>query len=246
MNELDRPRRNAASNLAWSIHAMTASGVVVGLLGLVAVSEGRPREALLWVIAAIVLDGVDGPLARRINCREVLPQMDGYVLDLVVDFVTCVILPAMFILQFDMVDSRVELLAAAGMVFTGALWFARTDQMTDDHWFKGFPASWNVVVPTLFLTGANQTSAMLVVVAFCALTLSTVKFVHPVQVREHRAVTLPVVGAWVITMTVLSVTYPTVPPEGIALLIAGSLYLVFITIRRTLQREVPLELVISE
>ena len=47
-----------------------------------------------------VLDGLDGPLARRINCREVLPEMDGYVLDLVVDFVTCVVLPAMFVLQF--------------------------------------------------------------------------------------------------------------------------------------------------
>ena len=94
MNEKYEPRR-----VAWSIHALTASGVVVGLLGLVAVSEGRPREALMWIIAAIVLDGLDGPLARRINCREVLPEMDGYVLDLVVDFVTCVVLPAMFVLQ---------------------------------------------------------------------------------------------------------------------------------------------------
>ncbi len=240
MSEKYEPRR-----VAWSIHALTASGVVVGLLGLVAVSEGRPREALMWIIAAIVLDGLDGPLARRINCREVLPEMDGYVLDLVVDFVTCVVLPAMFVLQFDLVDERVELLAAAGMVFTAALWFARTDQMTEDHWFKGFPASWNIVIPVLFLTDANHMWSLMMVVLFCGLTLSKVKFVHPVQVRENRPVTLCVVCLWMLSMSIFTAAWPDTSPEGILVLLAGSVYLAFLSVRRTMQHDEITELVQS-
>lgn len=221
--------------IAMAIHALTASGVVLGLFGIVAVLDGDAKAALLWLVAAQVLDGVDGPLARAYNVRSFAPRVDGYVLDLVVDYVTTVVIPVAFLYQFRLLPPDVSLLLCGLVLFTAALWFARTDMVTTDHWFNGFPATWNLIIPPLFLLESPTWVNALVVVAFCALTLSNVKFVHPVQVSSDRPVTLAVTVAWLAAMTALIVLYPSSPGWLEALLVIGPLYHTWITVRRTRQ-----------
>ena len=80
----------------WFVHGVTASGAVCGMLGIIAVSDREPREAVLWLAVAMVLDGVDGPAARAWCVRDHVPRIDGYTLDLIVDFVTCIVIPVIF------------------------------------------------------------------------------------------------------------------------------------------------------
>ena len=92
----------------WLVHCVTASGAVCGMLGIIAVSDNQPREAILWLAVAMVLDGIDGPAARAWCVRENVPRIDGYTLDLIIDFVTCIVIPVIFLHQFHMLPERLR------------------------------------------------------------------------------------------------------------------------------------------
>jgi phosphatidylcholine synthase len=218
---------------AWAVHIFTASGIVVGMLALEAVLSGRPRQAILLLIATVIIDGIDGPMARVWEVKERVPRIDGYVLDLVIDFVTCVIVPAAFLHQFGLLPGRNWSLALLSLiVFTSAIWFSRTDMMTDDHWFRGFPAMWNLVAPTLFLLRANTTLAAFIVVALSVASLTDFEFPHPLRVASRRGITVAMTTVWlgaIVFMTVFDAD-PSLPLT--LTLLVGPAYYIGLTISR--------------
>lgn len=221
--------------VAWSIHALTASGVILGAFGLEAVVHNYPRSAIVWLIVAMIVDGIDGPIARHFNVRAVIPNIDGNILDLVVDYLTCVAVPVAFMARFDMFPPGWIVPLSFAILFTSVIWFARTDLMTDDHWFRGFPAIWNLVAPTLFLLDSSYQVNIIVTIALCCLTLSSVKFVHPVQVRANRNVNITVTAIWLAAMLWCTLAWPSMPPVGDAVLILAPAWFAYITVRRTLR-----------
>ena len=190
---------------AWAVHALTASGVIVGYVGLNSVIDGHARAAILWLVAALILDGVDGPIARKLDVRSRIPTLNGNSLDLIIDYFTCTIVPVAFINRFDVLPDDTVGPIGFTILFVSALWMARTDQETADGWFNGFPAEWNMIIPSLFLIGANPWINLVICVVFCVLTLSRVQFAHPVSVREHRPASLAFMLAWLGSMTWLAI-----------------------------------------
>ena len=141
-------------------------------------------------------------MARATDVKHRVPKIDGYVLDLVIDFVTCVVVPVAFIYQFDLLPSSVAVAVIGGAVFTSAIWFSRTDMMTDDHWFRGFPATWNLVAPSLYLLDVAPAAAAVIVVVLSVASLTDLPFPHPVRVVWMRPVTLTITAVWLVAMTV--------------------------------------------
>ena len=138
-----------------------------------------------------------------------------------------------------MLPNGASLYIGAFVLFMSALWMSRTDQMTSDHWFNGFPCEWNMIVPTLYLLRANPWLTTVACVALALTQLTNWKFVHPMQVRRFRPLTVSVTVLWL--ATVLVTTYETphhkpVPAVGAALLIACPLYIVGIGVWRTIGR----------
>ena len=218
----------------WLVHCVTASGAICGMFGLIAVADNQPREAVLWLAVAMVLDGIDGPAARAWAVRESVPRIDGYVLDLIVDFVTCIVIPVLFLHQFGMLPDGWSLYLGAFILFMSALWMSRTDQMTSDHFFNGFPCEWNMIVPTLYLLHARPwfTAAGCVVLALTQLT--NIKFAHPMQVRRFRPLTVTVTVLWLVSMLWLTAESPDDQPAlGTALIIACPLYILGLGVWRT-------------
>ena len=233
------PPRGAAA-LAWAVHALTASGVLVGVAGVFAVLDDKPRLAMLWLIVAQVIDGIDGPIARRIQISKILPQVDGYVMDLIVDYLTCVVVPAIFLHKFGLVPASMSVPAMGLVLFSSALWFSRTELITDDHWFYGFPAVWNLVVPSMFLLGTSQVTNAILVVAFCLLQMTKIQIAHPVQVTEHRKVAIPVTTIWLVTLT-LAIYHSDNVGGGVSViervvLLAAPAYFAGISIHRAVTR----------
>ncbi len=230
-NPIDRPCTHGERRQAWAVHFFTTSGIVVGMLALQAVLDGRPKAAMIWLLATQLIDGLDGPMARAYDVKGRVPQIDGYVLDLVIDFVTCVIIPAAFLHQFGLLPRGSAGLALTGLiVFTSALWFSRTDMMTGDHWFRGFPAVWNLVAPSLYLLHTSLAVNTTVVVVLAAASLVNVPFPHPVQVVRWRAITLPVTVAWLAVMTWLTLVTPQSNALGRVLLVVAPLYFVALAV----------------
>jgi phosphatidylcholine synthase len=234
---------HATPRVAWSIHLFTATGAVLGFFALVNVVEHHPKAALLWLMAAQVVDGVDGPLARMCEVKRLTPQVDGNVLDLVIDYMTCVIVPAMFIHQFGLLPDGLSMLGVSAIMFTALFCFARSDLMQEDNFFAGFPAAWNLVANTMFLVNTPRWINFLIVLFFAGLTFSSVKFAHPLRVVANRSITIPVTVAWLATMTVLTIVFPTSAAWAQTVLVVALGYFAFLSIRRTLADRQPVSLV---
>jgi len=216
-----------------AIHALTASGAIAGLLGLQAVMDGHIRQALLWLIACQVLDGLDGPIARKVDVVTHAPHIDGHILDLVVDYVACVVVPVAFMIRTHLLPRGWQIWIAALIIFTSALWFARNDQETSDHWFNGFPAAWNVVVPTFLILGTSQRTAVVISILLCGLQLTTVNFPHLMRVRALRGLTMTIALIYLAALTYLSASYPDGSKWAYVVLIAAPIYLLFLVVWRT-------------
>lgn len=207
------------------------------MLALMAVLDGSPRSAVLLLVIAQVIDCIDGPLARRFDVASSTPRYDGYVLDLVIDYVTCVFVPVTFAWHFNVLPHNiVGEITVALMLTTSALWFSRTDMMTADHWFRGFPGVWNLVVPTLWLLHSPGEVSVIVLVGLSLLTMSDVEFAHPVQVIRRRPATITFTMVWIgaiVVFTLLDSPQPTVLMS--AVLLAGPLWNFRLSLGRALE-----------
>jgi phosphatidylcholine synthase len=222
--------------MSLALHAFTATGVLVGMAALVAVLDGSARMAIIWLLVAQLIDGIDGPLARRLLPDEATTKFDGYVLDLVIDFVTCVLVPAAFLWQFRMVNhDRSGMIAIAALLMFSSLWFSRTDQQDEDSWFHGFPAAWNMVVPTLWLLESSPTVTMVVVACLSILTMTNVQFAHPVRVVQWRIWNMTAISIWVIGVLLGTIWSPQVPALLIVLVVIGPAMVAVATLARRVE-----------
>lgn len=224
------------SAAGWAVHLLTAAGAVLGLLALVAITDRRPYAAIVWLVAAQILDGLDGPLARAYGLDRQPSRIDGNTLDLVVDYFTCVAAPALLLHQFLGFGGAQSLLLASAVLVSGGLWFGRLDMCAEDHTFRGFPAAWNLVVPTLLLLGLPSLVNACIIAALSVLSFSNVVFVHPMRVVRGRAVSITVTVTWLFSLLALSLDEGRATLELHVLLAASALGFIAITTWHTRQR----------
>lgn len=217
----------------FSIHVLTASGALAGLFALQSVIDGHIRAALLWLIVCQILDGIDGPIARKFDVGLHAPHIDGHVLDLVIDYVTCVVVPTVLLIRMEVVEPRFTMAISGLILVTSALWFARTDQETKDVWFNGFPAVWNIVIPTFILLETSQRYAVIMCILFCVAQLTKVKFPHLVRVRALRPATYTATVVYFGAFILLSAQYPNGPQWAQNIILVGPVYFVAIVVWRT-------------
>ncbi|HVM38944.1 MAG TPA: phosphatidylcholine synthase [Sphingomicrobium sp.] len=226
---------------AWSVHAFTASGAVLALLALLAVERGAFAEALLWLFAALVVDGIDGTFARAARVKERAPRIDGDVLDLVIDYLTYVFVPTLFLWRAGLVPMDLALPLAALIQLSSLYVFARRDMKTSDGYFRGFPALWNVIALYLYAISAAPWSGAIVVLVFAALSFAPVHVVHPFRVRDYGR-WLPVIAiVWGIATLALLVPGLAEGARSALLLvsISASLVLIGLGLMRTMRGPVP-------
>ncbi|WP_245593614.1 phosphatidylcholine synthase [Azospirillum halopraeferens] len=220
---------------AWAVHIFTGSGVVLGLLALLAIVEGNPRMVFLWLGIALVVDGVDGTFARRAKVKDVLPAIDGSALDLVIDYMTYVVVPAVFLYWFGLLPPHMGLVGAGWILLTSLYCFANTGMKSSDNYFVGFPAIWNVVALYLWLLDLDPWFNVAVIAVLGLLTFTPVKFLHPFRVRTLMTLNIVVVSAWLVSGAWLVVTYPERPGLVFGVWLATSAYYAVMCLWRTVR-----------
>jgi phosphatidylcholine synthase len=170
---------------AWAVHVFSASGAVLALFAVVAIFDHRWTDAMLWLFAALVVDGVDGTLARAAGTKELTPRIDGDALDLVIDYLNYVFVPTLFLLEAQLLSATLAMPLAALIQLSSLYVFARRDMKTEDSYFRGFPALWNVVVLYLYATHIDRSLAAAIVGALIVLSFAPIHFVHPFRVRDY-------------------------------------------------------------
>jgi len=181
---------------AWLVHVLTASGAVLALLALAAIDSGNWTLALLWLLVALAIDGVDGSLARWARVKQKAPRIDGDTLDLVIDYLNYVFIPTVLIWRAELVPPSFALWLGAAILISSLYIFARTDMKTRDGYFRGFPALWNLVAFYLLVIDASPEAGAVVVVLLVALTFAPVHFVHPFRVRDYGLFLPLLATAW--------------------------------------------------
>ena len=192
------PAKPSKRIFAFSVHVLTAAGAAVALFALLAATHGDWPLMFLWLGVALVIDAIDGPLARAVNITEVLPNWSGETLDLVVDYTTYVFVPAYAVAAGGLMPDSLAIPSAAAVAITGTLYFANRQMKTSDNFFRGFPAVWNLVAFYLLLLRPVPAVAAGTVALFAVLTFVPIRFVHPFRVRRLRTVTVALLTLWAV------------------------------------------------
>lgn len=208
---------------AWCVHLFTASGAVLGLLTLYAIHQHQFWLAFWIMGAAIFVDAVDGILARRANTKVAAAKLDGAMLDNLLDYVNYVIVPAFFLLvSQNLLPAGWEILGTSVMVLSSAYQFTQYDAKTEDHYFKGFPSYWNIIVFYLFFWGMSPWFNLAVVLFLSIMVFVPIKYVYPSRLeyltpkRGLRILMLIASVLWGISTAGLLLLYPNniwTPPD---------------------------------
>ena len=181
---------------ALSVHLLTATGAVFAMLAMLAAVDGEWSLMFLWLVVAFAVDGVDGPLARKYNVKTNAPEFDGVLLDLIIDYLTYVFIPAFALFKSGLLPGWTGWFAIIIITFASAMYFADTRMKTKDYSFSGFPGCWNMVVIVLFALNPNFWVITALVAVLAVAMFLPIKFVHPVRTARWRAITLPMALAW--------------------------------------------------
>lgn len=187
------PRQTTA---AFAVHIFTACGAGCALLALIAAVRADWPQMFVWLGIALFIDGIDGTFARRLHVAEVLPRWSGDILDLVVDILNYVFVPAYALVTSGLLPDDAAIPLGVIVVVTGSLYFADRLMKTSDHYFRGFPAVWNVAAFYLFLLKPEPWLAATLIAVLAVLTFVPFHVLHPVRIAHLRALTIAGLLLW--------------------------------------------------
>ena len=187
---------NIAIVRAFAVHVLTASGAALAFVALILATGGQWSAMFVCLGLALIVDGIDGPLARTFKVAEVLPRWSGETLDIVVDFVTYVFVPVYAIAGSGLLPPALALPAGIVVVITGAIYFADRNMKTADNFFRGFPVLWNLAAFYIDLLQPEEGLTATIVALLAILTFAPIRFLHPLRVQRLRAVNVVLLLLW--------------------------------------------------
>lgn len=166
--------------IAWAVHVLTASAAFFGIFTLIKLYQHQYVYALWLMAITVIIDAIDGTLARIVRVKSVLPNIDGTLLDNIVDYLNYVITPCFFLyVKSDMVPEKYLLFIIITIVLASSYQFCQTDAKTPDHFFKGFPCFWNIAVFYMFVFQTAMDLNVWVLAFLCFLVFVPIKYVYP-------------------------------------------------------------------
>ena len=145
---------------ALGVHLFTATGAVFAMLAMLAASEAKWSLMFLWLIVAFGVDGIDGALARKYDVKKNAPRFDGVLLDLIIDYLTYVFIPAFALFKSGLLPGWTGWFAIFIITFASAMYFCDSNMKTKDNSFHGFPGCWNMLVLVLFASDTTRASPL--------------------------------------------------------------------------------------
>lgn len=184
---------------AYAIHFMTALGAVFGVWALIVTVNGEYQTALWLLSVTVVIDSIDGTLARKFEVKKTAPNIDGTLLDNIVDYLTWTIVPliwAYYVLHLSLI---VSLICVVASLFG----FSNLNAKTPDHYFLGFPSYWNLVIFHLFTLNASPIVSDIVLFIGAVLVFIPLKWVYPSRTAILQKLTLALSGIYGIQLILL-------------------------------------------
>lgn len=197
---------------AWLVHALTLSGLAWATLATLALIEGNYTAMWLWLGLALVVDAVDGTLARKARVKEVLPWFDGGIVDIAVDYLTWTFIPALFMyLALPLGPQPLALALVITILASSMFCYANEHWKSSDYYFVGFPAAWNIVAVTLYIMGTGALANTIIIAVLAALTLTPTYYTHPFRVKRLMSLNIAAISIWLGATAYLVASVPHQP-----------------------------------
>lgn len=197
---------------AWSVHVFTASGLIPAFMAILCIADHDFRAAMLWLMLALLIDGVDGAFARMWKVKEVLPNMDGKTIDYVIDFSTYAIIPAYFIYEANILPPELSLISVFLILVVSAVYYGMEGMVSDDMYFIGFPVMWNMVAFYLFFVfGLPQMMNFVLIVFFAIIHFVPIKFAYPSRKTKYQFLNIGASLLFGISNVLVIFFYPNIP-----------------------------------
>ncbi len=221
----------------WAVHAYTAIGTVLALLVIVAALDGKEVLAFWVLLIALIVDGTDGMLARRLRVKQTIPGFDGARLDDIVDYLTYVFAPVMLLwVGGHLPGGTIGVVFAALPLLASSFQFCRVDAKTDDHYFLGFPSYWNVVAFYVVILDLSPAITAALLVTCAALVFVPIKYIYPSRTTVMRKLNLALAGSWVVLYALILLRLPEPSVIIVALSLAYIAYYLCASIYLTLRK----------
>jgi len=193
MSETTLPsqEKNTSPVVGYAVHALTASGIIFTFLAIreLMLETPEPRWVLIWLGITLLIDMIDGPLARRLNVKEAAPRIDGRALDDVIDYLTFTFIPLLLVWRMGWLPGDGEgapgLLASCLVALTMAVslfGFANTGaKQESEGFFLGFPSYFNLyaVYAGLFAVQGLLWLNAIALIVLTILVITPVRFIYP-------------------------------------------------------------------
>ncbi|PIB25838.1 phosphatidylcholine synthase [Amylibacter kogurei] len=215
---------------ALCVHYLTASGAVFAMLAILAAVNLKWDLMFLWLVVAFIVDGIDGPLARKYDVKKNASEYDGVLLDLIIDYLTYVFIPAFALFEKGLLNGWSGWVCIIVIAFTSALYFADTRMKTKDNSFAGFPGCWNMFVLVMFATEPPWQIILVLTVILAASQFTPLKFIHPVRTERWRKLSLPIAGLWTVMAGIAAWENFHAGPIVTGVLVITSIYLLLVGI----------------
>ena len=223
---------------SYLVHLFTVSGVIFSFLALIASIEQNLPLVFFYLALALFVDGIDGSLARKVDVKEHTPNINGEILDNIIDYLNYVFVPAFIIYWLDFVPEGTQLLSSLIILAVSCYTFANNNIKTSDFYFSGFPALWNVVILYFYILNTNDFVNLFVIIVLSIFTFIPIKYLHPFRVVYLRKTSLFVLLIWMVT-TVLILYFDYLNANLIQLAFSiwtlTNLYFLVLTVLRTYQ-----------
>ncbi|WP_050528473.1 CDP-alcohol phosphatidyltransferase family protein [Pseudorhodobacter aquimaris] len=212
---------------ALLVHLFTATGAVLAMLAMLAAVDENWSLMFWWLVIALVVDGIDGPLARRYDVKTNFPTYDGVLLDLIIDYLTYVFIPAFALFRSGLLPDWTGWLIIIAITYGSVIYFVDTRMKTKDCSFAGFPGCWNMFVLVMFALQPGYWVILGLVIALTIAMFTNLKFIHPTRTKRWLPLSLSMALGW--TFFAGWATWVDFHPESWAIwgLIVTSFYLTF-------------------
>src|SRR5699024_4393437 len=160
---------------AFGVHIFTSLGAVLGLAAILLTFRGFFQYAIWALFMAVIIDSVDGTLARLTQTKQYAAAINGALMDNIIDYVTWTVAPLVWLYAITTIPAWPLLICATASIFG----FTHIEAKTSDNFFTGFPSFWNFVVFYLYLLSLSTTLSIVILLIFAVATIMPIRFVFP-------------------------------------------------------------------
>ena len=209
--------------LALSVHLLTSLGILCSFFAMLCIFDDKIAIAFLWLGCALIIDAIDGTLARTVGVAQLIPNINGLMMDSIVDFINYIFIPALLLVKGGYLVPQLELILPGIILIISLFSYSRTSVYDDDFRFVGFPVAWNIVLVYLFIFETSQFINSIIIITFIILKFVPLKYVQPFRTKKFRRLTLVVTTFWFLSTMSLCLN-KVIPANAYLIVIAMSFF----------------------